>query len=384
MMDNLISLPTTDGQGDLAIDLEHHDRHSYYGFTCLVQISTHQMDYVVDTLRVRSEMYKLNLVTTDPIRIKVMHGSQNDIAWLQKDFGVYVVGLFDTAEASHICGFKKNSLKTLLSYFCNYQTNKKYQLADWRMRQVFSFVFSKFITLFSNKNIFINRPLSTEMLEYAISDTHFLLYIADRLKNILMGYVEPPGEDSFEKVKERRLSPNAESKPEEKFKGDKSQLDRACKNSSKISLVQYTRKPYFPQFEFKLSPDSSVDKYNPSVSAVDNDEHKINSNPNLNQNTQSFLNSRRKYFTTPEKLETFELLMAWRDYYARLCDVSVFYVCSNKDLFDLAMGSINCREDIENTLKRVSYIIEENIDSLLTVLSKRPVLGESDKVPCDD
>ena len=50
----------------------------------------------MDTLALRSELHKLNTVTTDPNICKVFHGGQSDVNWLQKDFGVYLVNCFDT------------------------------------------------------------------------------------------------------------------------------------------------------------------------------------------------------------------------------------------------------------------------------------------------
>ena len=76
------------------------------GFTCLIQISTRSADYIVDTLSLRSELHKLNIVTTDPNICKVFHGGQSDVNWLQKDFGVYLVNCFDTFFAAQKVRFK--------------------------------------------------------------------------------------------------------------------------------------------------------------------------------------------------------------------------------------------------------------------------------------
>ena len=65
-----------------------------------MQISTRKADYIVDTLELRTHLYKLNTVTTDSKICKIFHGGQQDINWLQKDFGVYVVNMFDTFFAS--------------------------------------------------------------------------------------------------------------------------------------------------------------------------------------------------------------------------------------------------------------------------------------------
>ena len=35
-------------------------------------------------------------VFTDPKVTKVLHGADMDILWLQRDFGLYVVNMFDT------------------------------------------------------------------------------------------------------------------------------------------------------------------------------------------------------------------------------------------------------------------------------------------------
>ncbi|KAJ2454334.1 exosome nuclease subunit [Coemansia sp. RSA 2336] len=148
---------------EVAIDLEHHDYRSYQGFTCLVQLSTRTRDFVVDALALRAELTVLNEVTADPSKVKVFHGAESDIVWLQRDFGVYVVGLFDTYHASHVLNMPHHSLAHLLQTYCSYKADKKYQLADWRI-----------------------RPVPSEMLMYARADTHFLLCIFDHMRNTLL------------------------------------------------------------------------------------------------------------------------------------------------------------------------------------------------------
>lgn len=56
---------------EIAVDLEHHSYRSYQGFTCLMQISTRTHDFVVDTIKLRSEMYRLNEIFTDWTLTKV-------------------------------------------------------------------------------------------------------------------------------------------------------------------------------------------------------------------------------------------------------------------------------------------------------------------------
>ncbi|GAA5993109.1 hypothetical protein JCM5350_007220 [Sporobolomyces pararoseus] len=149
------------GSKELAIDLEHHDFRSWSGFTCLIQLSTRKKDYVIDTVNpeVRDSLEMLNEFFTDPAWVKVLHGANSDVVWLQRDFGLYIVGLFDTYHATHVLGYAQHSLASLLDMYTDFEPDKRYQLADWRI-----------------------RPLPKEMLHYARSDTHYLLNIYDHLR----------------------------------------------------------------------------------------------------------------------------------------------------------------------------------------------------------
>ncbi|KIJ62703.1 hypothetical protein HYDPIDRAFT_41834 [Hydnomerulius pinastri MD-312] len=171
---------------ELAIDLEHHSYRSYRGFLALMQVSTRQEDYVIDLLMpelreglrqgkgkktaesedermAREAGETIARVFADPAVVKVFHGAESDIVWLQEDFNIFVVGLFDTFHASKVLEFPKHSLANLLETYCDFIPDKRYQLADWRI-----------------------RPLPNEMLTYARSDTHFLLYIYDKLRLALI------------------------------------------------------------------------------------------------------------------------------------------------------------------------------------------------------
>ncbi|KAJ6260419.1 hypothetical protein Dda_4645 [Drechslerella dactyloides] len=148
---------------EIAVDLEHHDYRTYIGLVCLMQISTRDQDWIIDTLKLRDELEVLNEVFADPKIVKVFHGAFMDIIWLQRDLNLYVVGLFDTYDAARSLGFAGHSLAFLLKKYINFDADKSYQLADWRV-----------------------RPIPQDMLDYARSDTHFLLYIFDNMKNELL------------------------------------------------------------------------------------------------------------------------------------------------------------------------------------------------------
>ena len=64
---------------EIAVDLEHHDTHSYLGLTSLMQISTRYKDWVVDTLKPwREDLQILNEVFADPNILKVTIKTHED------------------------------------------------------------------------------------------------------------------------------------------------------------------------------------------------------------------------------------------------------------------------------------------------------------------
>ncbi|XP_075920156.1 exosome complex component 10-like isoform X3 [Petromyzon marinus] len=128
-----------------------------------MQISTREEDFIIDTLMLRDDLHILNEAFTNPKIVKVFHGADSDIEWLQRDLGLYVVGLFDTHPAARSLGLARNSLAHLLMHYCSLSTDKQYQLADWRI-----------------------RPLLPDMLHCARADTHYLLYVYDRVRADLL------------------------------------------------------------------------------------------------------------------------------------------------------------------------------------------------------
>ena len=88
---------------EIAIDLEAHTMRSYQGVTCLMQISTRFKHFIVDVIKLRLFVGDaLRGVFDDPKKQKVLHGADMDIQWLQRDFGLYIVNMFDTGQAARV------------------------------------------------------------------------------------------------------------------------------------------------------------------------------------------------------------------------------------------------------------------------------------------
>lgn len=99
-----------------------------------MQISTRQKDYIIDTLALREELHVLNEVFTDPKIVKVLHGADSDVEWLQRDLDIYLVNMFDTHQAAKRMNLARLSLAFLLKQYCQLDVDKTFQLADWRIR----------------------------------------------------------------------------------------------------------------------------------------------------------------------------------------------------------------------------------------------------------
>ncbi|GIQ83102.1 hypothetical protein KIPB_004362, partial [Kipferlia bialata] len=152
----------------IGIDLEHSSL-SYHGTVSLIQISVPGYDFVLDAYALYPHMHLLRGVFSDPTIIKVLHGSDNDILWLMRDFRLYIVNLFDTGRAARVLR-KGAGLGSLLRECFGIQMDKEQQTSDWSL-----------------------RPLLPVQLFYARCDTHWLLPLFHRLTALLAergGYAE--------------------------------------------------------------------------------------------------------------------------------------------------------------------------------------------------
>ena len=205
-----------------------------------MQISTRTEDFIVDTLALQKKLgNSLRGVFDDPRIVKVLHGADRDIEWLQRDFGLYIVNMFDTGQASRTVGMKQFGLAYLLQTYCSVLADKKYQLADWRV-----------------------RPLPEEMQKYAREDTHYLLYIYDRIRIDLLE----------SGVARNALNPKA-------------LLRSTLHKSNAIALKAYI-KPAFKDYNFWA------------------------------------IVERSRHTHTPNQLNCLKMLLKWRDFVARLDDES--------------------------------------------------------------
>ncbi|HPP08357.1 MAG TPA: HRDC domain-containing protein [bacterium] len=146
---------------EIAFDIEGNSLYSYHSKICLIQISTRSENFIIDPLKIKDTSI-LNEIFTSPYIVKVLHGSGYDIQMLYHQSGIVIKNLFDTQIAAQFLGEKKTGLASLIEKNFYVSLDKKYQKSNWAI-----------------------RPLSLEMLNYAISDTKYLLPLADRLRERL-------------------------------------------------------------------------------------------------------------------------------------------------------------------------------------------------------
>lgn len=148
--------------GAIALDCEAAGFHRYSDRLCLVQLTTAEgVDFIVDPLAFDISPL-LREVLEDPAVPVLMHGSDYDLRLLDRDLDIRLQGLVDTQAAAALLGESALGLAALLEKFLGVQLEKKYQRADWAI-----------------------RPLPTDMLDYAASDTRYLHELVRRLEERL-------------------------------------------------------------------------------------------------------------------------------------------------------------------------------------------------------
>ena len=133
----------------------------YYEKVCLIQISADGQSYVIDPLET-GDLSALEEIFADKEILKIFHAAEYDIMCLKRDFGFSFENLFDTMLAARMLGKTEVGLGPLIENEFGIHLDKKYQKANWGI-----------------------RPLSREMLRYAVSDTRFLSTLKERLESQL-------------------------------------------------------------------------------------------------------------------------------------------------------------------------------------------------------
>jgi len=141
----------------IAVDLEADSLYHFKEKVCLIQMAANGSNFVLDPLAI-PDLSPLAPLFADGRIQKIFHGADYDIRSLYRDFGIEIHNLFDTELASRFLGAGSTGLDAVVKDHLGISLDKKYQKKDWSQ-----------------------RPLPSEMIDYAAGDVMYLLPISTDL-----------------------------------------------------------------------------------------------------------------------------------------------------------------------------------------------------------
>ena len=144
----------------IALDTEADSLHSYFEKLCLIQISTQHENLLVDPLAGFSLQPLYEVLARKRL---VLHGADYDLRMLHRAGQFAPMDIFDTMIAARLCGYQELGLAALVARHFGVKLSKASQKANWAL-----------------------RPLSSQMIEYAVNDTKYLLPLAEILEAELL------------------------------------------------------------------------------------------------------------------------------------------------------------------------------------------------------
>lgn len=149
----------------MGFDTEFIGEKRYITLLCLIQVSTPNGNYLIDTLKVKDIEPLLNMLTDGAI-LKISHAGENDYRLMNTLYGIIPKNIFDTQIAAGFMGFHYPvAFRHLLSSELKVKLNKSYTVTDWQI-----------------------RPLKQKQVNYALNDVIYLKELYDRMVRKLNRY----------------------------------------------------------------------------------------------------------------------------------------------------------------------------------------------------
>lgn len=150
-------METLRGEAALALDTEFLTERTYFPKLCLIQIATPSVLATVDPLACEDLAPLGELLAEQPTL--VVHAGTQDLAILQRRFGMVPDRVFDTQIAAAFLGFGHSiGYARLVEACCEVSLKRSQAYTDWS-----------------------KRPLDSRQLDYALDDVRHLLPIRDQL-----------------------------------------------------------------------------------------------------------------------------------------------------------------------------------------------------------
>ncbi len=146
----------------IGIDTEADSLHHYTEKVCLIQLTAFGgASWLVDPLALE-DLSPLAPILGDPSVLKVVHGGDNDVTSMRRDFGFTFRSMFDTSIAARLLGDTELGLQALVRNELSVELSKGSQKDDWS-----------------------KRPLTAKQEAYALADVEHLMALATRLTSRL-------------------------------------------------------------------------------------------------------------------------------------------------------------------------------------------------------
>ncbi|HNQ35259.1 MAG TPA: HRDC domain-containing protein [bacterium] len=149
------------GARSIALDLEGDSMFHYGDTLCLAQVSDGSRTWLIDPLKIK-DLSPLSAILGNTGVEKILHGSDYDIRLIRGRLGINCPPIFDTELAARFLGMARSGLADVLAKRFGVSLDKKFQKDDWSQ-----------------------RPLPDEMLAYAAADVHWLIRLAEMMKEDL-------------------------------------------------------------------------------------------------------------------------------------------------------------------------------------------------------
>jgi len=147
-----------EGTKALALDTESDSFFHYFEKVCLLQLADDKgRGALLDPISFQ-DYTPLAPIMADPGVEKILHGADNDIMLLKRDFKFEFASVFDTQVAARFAGRQELGLQAMLKNEFGVHLSKALQRCDWS-----------------------RRPLSRPQEEYAVEDVSHLIALRDRL-----------------------------------------------------------------------------------------------------------------------------------------------------------------------------------------------------------
>lgn len=142
----------------IGIDTEADSLHHYTEKVCLIQlIAFGGASCLIDPLAL-GDLSPLAPIFADPSVLKVVHGGDNDVRLMRRDFGFACQTMFDTSIAARLLGDTELGLQALVRNLLGVELSKSSQRDDWS-----------------------KRPLTPKQEAYALADVAHLMALAANL-----------------------------------------------------------------------------------------------------------------------------------------------------------------------------------------------------------